>query len=152
MWLQFKHKWTDKMSPRKKHIYVTVHQVLWEAGVQAHPQKFWFVENPSKIAENLGKIGGQCCLISKMAPNSSRKTHEDLFWMSYQKRSSWFLIFVEKFCRENPQNVSGKFGKFRAKILRNPKNLLLLHLCTSTDFQIKSGWCLNTRETESHFE
>ena len=53
--------------------------MVWEAGMQAHPQKFWFVENRSKIVENLGKNGGKCCLISKMAPNISRKTHEDLF-------------------------------------------------------------------------
>jgi len=26
------------------------------SGVQAHPQKFWFVENPGKIRGNLGKI------------------------------------------------------------------------------------------------
>ena len=65
-----------------------------------------------------------------------------------------FVIF--DLCGEilsgKPTKRFGQVWKFRAKILRNPKNLLLLHLCTSTDFQIKSGWCLNTRETESHFE
>jgi len=25
-------------------------------GLQAHPQTFWYVENPGKILENLGKI------------------------------------------------------------------------------------------------
>jgi len=25
-------------------------------GVQAHPQKYWFVKNPGKISKNLGKI------------------------------------------------------------------------------------------------
>ena len=45
---------------------------MQEIGVKAHPQKFWFVENPSKIPENLGKIsenpdknGPQRCLPSK---------------------------------------------------------------------------------------
>ena len=39
---------------------------------QAHPQKFWFVENLGKIAENVGKTpenpgnsGAECCLTSK---------------------------------------------------------------------------------------
>jgi len=39
-------------------------------GVQRHPQKFWFVEIPGKILENLGKIpenpgknNAQRCLI-----------------------------------------------------------------------------------------
>jgi len=51
-----------------------------------------------------------------------------------------------------PQSFSGKFGKIRSKIFCTPKNLLLLNLCTSTDFQTKSGWCLDTKETESHFD
>jgi len=32
-----------------------VKPVVSEAGVQAHPQKFCFVENPGKIPENVGK-------------------------------------------------------------------------------------------------
>jgi len=30
--------------------------VVYEAGVQAHPYKFRFVENPGEISEILGKI------------------------------------------------------------------------------------------------
>ena len=45
----------------------------------AYPQKFWFVENPGKIPENLGKNGAQRCLTSKMAPNVFIKTSEDHF-------------------------------------------------------------------------
>jgi len=66
MWLQFEHKWTDKLSHYRKNTcscYNTSRGIGRE--VLAHTQKFWFVENPSKIAENLGKNGGQPCLILK---------------------------------------------------------------------------------------
>jgi len=32
-------------------------------GVQAHPQKFWFDENPGKICKNLGKMCENLCKI-----------------------------------------------------------------------------------------
>jgi len=48
-------------------------------GVQKHPQKFSFVENPGKIPENPGKNGAQRRLISKNGANVYRKSDEDLF-------------------------------------------------------------------------
>jgi len=60
--------------------------------------------------------------LQKMTPNICRKTHEDLltlFWRSHQKKRLW-----EKPCRQKShENVSGKFGEIRAKILRTPKTL-----------------------------
>ena len=71
--------------------------VVQEAGVQGckhSPQKFWFVENPGNIPENMRKIwrkswkSGQnswkiwtkmapnVVLLQKIAPNICRKTHE----------------------------------------------------------------------------
>jgi len=32
-----------------------IHSVVSELGVQAHPQKFWFVENLGKIPESSGR-------------------------------------------------------------------------------------------------
>ena len=63
--------------------------VVLEVGVevvQAQPPKFWFAENLRKIPENPGINGAQRCLTSKMTPKVCRKTHEDHFWRSHQRR------------------------------------------------------------------
>jgi len=89
----------------------------WGAGVQTHPQKFWFVENPAKIPENvgkksenlgkiaenpnkipkhlgkilenLGKMAPNVVWLQKMAPKVCRKTNEDHFLeVTPQKRSA----------------------------------------------------------------
>ena len=80
-------------------------------GLQTHPQKFWFVENPDKIPENPGKNGAQRLQKNKGRPFLER---------SLQKTSSWSLW--EKILKSH--NFTSKFGKIRAKILRTSKNLL----------------------------
>jgi len=60
-------------------------------GVQAHLQKFWFAENLGKIPENPGKMAPNVAWLQKIASKACRKTHEDLFWRSHQKK---VLIFV----------------------------------------------------------
>ena len=84
-------------------------------GVQEHPQKFWFVENPNKIPENLGKNGAQCCLTSKNATQGLQKNRwRPYFWRSHHK-NGWQKLH---------NNFLGTFGKNWAKILCTPKNLL----------------------------
>jgi len=70
--------------------------------MQAHPQKLWLVANPGKITENPSKILETLDKIpenlGKTPENPGKngdqrlqkntKTHEDLFWRTYQKRSS----------------------------------------------------------------
>jgi len=69
------------------------------AGVQVPPKSF----DLSKILAKSLKIQ------AKMAPNVCIKTHENLFWRSHQKKSSWSLW--EKICRQKShKNFSGKFG------------------------------------------
>jgi len=104
-------------------------------GVQAHPHKMRFVENPGKIPENPGKIpenlgkipenlnkipenlcktGAQPCLTSKMPPSVCRKGSED-----------HFLEVTPRNGRQNlHDNFLGKFRKIWAEILFTPKNLL----------------------------
>jgi len=113
-------------------------------GVQAHPRKLWFVENPGKIPENLrkipekpgkipknlekfpentGKNNVQRCLSSKTgAHNLCRKIREGLFYgRSHQKEV--FMIFVrENLWAKSHTNFLDKFGKIREKILRTPKS------------------------------
>jgi len=74
-----------------------------------------------KIAGNLGKMWLSVVSFQKMVLNISRKTHEDLFLESYQKRSSWSLTFVEKFCRQSPTKHTGKFGTFGRIFFAPPK-------------------------------
>ena len=101
-------------------------------GVQAHPQKFWFVENPGKIYENLGKVpenlgknGAQLCLTSNWwRPTLGGEKQRKAFLEVTPKKicSSWSLW--KKICRQMPHNnFSGKFREIRAKILRTPKIL-----------------------------
>ena len=90
------------------------------------PQKFWFVENPGKTPENLGrnpwKFRQKWCpnVVWKLRPTFAEKKMKILFWKSHQKRSSW--SFCGKICRQKShKNFSSKFGKIRSKI---PQNLL----------------------------
>ena len=78
-------------------------------GVQAHPEKFWFLENPGQIPENpdkipkhLGKIpekpsktGAQPCLTSKNGAQRLQKNK----WRPFLQRSHHkkvFMIFVKE--------------------------------------------------------
>ena len=96
------------------HIQVTL-QVVEEAGVRLHLQKFWFVENPSKLLKTWAQMAANVVWFQKMAPNISIKTYESLFWRLYQKKVS--MIF--DLCGDNLQAKShktfreslGKFGQ-----------------------------------------
>jgi len=61
-------------------------------GVQAHHQKFWFVENLGKILkclgkipENLGRNGSHRCLTSKNGTQHLQKNKWRPFWRWHQK-------------------------------------------------------------------
>jgi len=97
-------------------------------GVQAHPQKFWFVENPGKILENFGNIPENPNKIPKYlgqipenlgkngAPVLQKNKWRPFIWMSHHKNGRQKLHY----------NFLGKFGKIWAKILCTRKNLLFL--------------------------
>jgi len=108
-------------------------------GVHAHPQKFWFVENPGNIYENVhktpenlgilpknaGKNGAQRCLISKNWLPTCAESLEDLFWRSSQKKG--FVICAGGNIRTNgcPKTFRACLGKFGQNIFRTPKHLLV---------------------------
>jgi len=79
-------------------------------GVQAHPQEFWFGENPGKIH----KIWANSLKTwTKMAPN--------VLWVEEMAPNT---VFMRNYSHKKwPKIVSGKFGEIRAKILCTPKNL-----------------------------
>jgi len=97
-------------------------------GVQAHPQNFWFVENPgkvpenldkisensNKITENLGKNGAQRCLTSKNCAQGLQKN----------KCRPFLEVTPWKRSANVARQLFGQFGKIRAKILCPSKNLL----------------------------
>jgi len=69
-------------------------------GVQAQPQKLWFVENPGKIPKNMGKFSENrtekatnVVWFQKIAPIVCRKTREGLFLEIIPKKV--FTIFVQ---------------------------------------------------------
>jgi len=90
------------------------------------PPKIRFGENLGKISENLAKIRGH---LGKSCENY-RKLYENTGKNGAQNNMKTFFgghpnnSFHEKtFAQKWPKNVSDKFGKIRAKILRTPKNL-----------------------------
>ena len=112
--------------------------VVWEAGVQgvqAHPQKFWFVENPGKIRENLCKIyetvrkilenlSNNLKMLAKMAPNvvcfwkmgtKGMQNHtKALFDGHPEGKCSWSVwkeIFTQGVARKLFGQVWGNSGK-----------------------------------------
>jgi len=70
-------------------------------------------ENRHELPENMSKNGAQHALIWKNSAQNVMKSFIVIFLFF----GSHFLEFF-----------SGKFGRIRAKILRTPKNCLLLHL------------------------
>jgi len=110
--------------------------VVQEAGVrrvQAHPQKFWFVENQGKIPENLNKIpkylgkipenlgknGTQRCLTSKTVAQGLQINKRKPFFGGHATKT------VGKSCTTTFWASLGKFGQ---KFFARPKTCLLLHL------------------------
>jgi len=124
-----------------------VKPVVYEVGVQAHPQKVlicwkswpnpWkccqnsenlgkIPENPnkipkylSKIPENLGKMVPNVVWLQKMAPNVCRKTSEDHLLGGHTTK------MVGKSCTTTFLASLGKFGQ---KSFAPPRICLLLHL------------------------
>ena len=80
-----------------------------------------------KILEHPGKNDAQRCLTSKMAPKVCRKSHEDLFWRSHQKRSSWSLR--EKICRQKV--IQNPFSQVWSNLGKNPSHLQKC-ICSNT--------------------
>ena len=125
----------EAVSLRRVRLSVSTHEISG-AGVQAHPQKFWFVENFGKIPENLGKplkilakslkdrekslkirakMARNVVWLQKMAPNVWRQTQlRPLFGGNTKNRTSWSLW--EKICGQKAhKNVSSKFVEIRVK-------------------------------------
>ena len=99
-------------------------------GVQAHPQKFWFVEKPGKIRENLGKIYENVRKIpehlGKLPENTGKNgacriTWRRFFWGVIPKKGLHDLCGRKYSHKKFPENFLGKFGENRAKIFRTPK-------------------------------
>ena len=111
-------------------------------GVQAHPQKFWFCENPGKICGNMGKVCENLCKITEIWANSKNtsKNGAQLVWLKkwrptcFEKTAPkshedsflviWSTVFMRKYSYKKwPKTFSSKFGKIRPKILRTLKKL-----------------------------
>jgi len=106
--------------------------------VQAHPQKFWFGENPGKIRGNLGKIceslreipenmgknNAQHGLIwKKLAPNVRRIT-----WKSFLEVVPKKCLNEKNICRKSDQKIfRWSLGKYGQKSFAPLKICLLLH-------------------------
>jgi len=96
-------------------------------GAASSPQKSWFIKYLGKILDHPGKNDAQRCLTSKMAPKVCRKSHEDLFWRSHQKRSSWSLR--EKICRQKV--IQNPFSQVWSNLGKNPSHLQKC-ICSNT--------------------
>jgi len=122
-------------------------------GVQAHPQKLWFVENPDQIPENAGKIrpnvgkiyehvckipeilgklpehtasnGAQRCLILINWRPTWGESHEDLF---LEVIPEMICVGGNTHTKSCPKSFRQCLGKFEQKYLAPPKICLLLHL------------------------
>jgi len=105
--------------------------------VQAHPQKFWFVENPGKIPENLGNIPENPKKIPKylgkipenLGKNGAQRCLTSTNGVPVLQKSSKWRPFIWRSHHKNGRqklhdNFLGKFGKIWAKILCTRKNLL----------------------------
>jgi len=122
-------------------------------GVQAHPQKLWFVENPRKISENVGKnseifgkipenpnkirkylskihknlgeMAPNFVWLQKISPKIFRKTSEDHFLgVTQQKRSAKFA-----------QQLFWQVGENLGKIPLHPREFACSHTYVSNDQQ-----------------
>jgi len=64
-----------------------------------------------------------------------------------------FMIFDlcgRNFVGKYHKTFQASLGKFWQKSFAPLEICLLLNLCTSTDFQTKTGWHPDTKETENH--
>ena len=88
----------------------------------AHPQKFWFVENPGKIPENSGTdVWHLQIKLNEIRLDLNfflQKLASDKLKTFF--RSAW-IFYME--CLTH-KKISGKFSEIRAKFLRIPKHVL----------------------------
>jgi len=76
-----------------------------------------------KLPENTVKNGAQRCLILKNWRSTCAESHEDLFWEVISKDGVYDLCGRKYSHKGFPDNFSGKFEEYRAKIFRTPKTL-----------------------------
>jgi len=113
-------------------------------GVQAHPQKFCFVENLDKIPENLGKTsenlgkipeylgknGAQRCWTSKNGAQRLHKNTIKTIFLEVTPKTGLHILCGRKFVgKRHTKTFSSSLGKFGQKSFAPPKICLLLHLC-----------------------
>jgi len=108
--------------------------------VKAHPQKFWFDENPGNIPQNPGKI---CINLSKMYENLRKIALCVVILQKWRRKSkcrrSFFLevMFLQFFFGQVRGNL-GKNGAWNALIWKNaPKmewNAVLFLVLFSLEF------------------
>jgi len=103
--------------------------------VQAHPQKFWFVENPGKslkiraksaeiwaksvktFAKYLKIWTNSLKIWTEMVPDVCRINMKTFFWRSSRKQSSWEIIPTTS----GPKLFRASLGKFGQKFFAPPK-------------------------------
>jgi len=127
-------------------------------GVQVNPQKFWFVENLSKITENfdktenLGKIpedpdkkGAQRCLTFKMAPKLCRKTQLRPFF-GFTPKTGLHVLCERNFVgKRRTKTFRASLGKFGQKSFA-PQNVA----CSYT-YAFDRHWLILMRKRKSDF-
>ena len=102
------------------------------AGVQAHSQKFWFVEIPGKIPENLGTFPEYPGKIPKYLGKKCRPTLFDFKkWCPTFAEKLWRPFFVEGHTEKGLQNLCGRkcvdkslqrFRQVRGNSYKNPSH------------------------------
>ena len=98
------------------------------AGVQAHPQKSWFVKYLGKIPETPGKSDAQLCLTWKHGAQRLRKKYMKLFFAGCTKKGLHDLCGRKYVGKSRPKTFRASLGKFEQKSFAPPKICLLLQL------------------------
>jgi len=96
--------------------------------VQAHPQKFGFVEIPGKIPENLGKHGTQRFLTSNNCAQRFRKNKWRPFFGIHTKRGLHDLCWGKFVGKSRTTTFWASLGIVGHKSFAPQKICLLLHL------------------------
>jgi len=106
---------TKNVTLEKKHTFML-------QPITCAPPKVLNCRKSEQTAENLGQNGGQCCLISTNGiQHFQQNTWRPFFGCRTKKRSSWSLIFVEKFCTKSPTKRSGQIWENSGKNLSHPQ-------------------------------
>ena len=99
-------------------------------GVQAHPQKFWFGENPGKIPRTLGKI----CENLRKIPKNLGKLLENTSKMatnvfSFEKNGGQYGLHEKIFAQKVVQNFFGQVWGKSDKIPLHPQTFACSYTC-----------------------